>query len=106
MQIDRRNEAGLEILALSGRITMLEGTEPLRERFATSLAEGRRHFLFDLRELQFLDSASIGDLIACLRQASEQAGSVRLLVVPDGTVDRVLRLSAMDRLFEILDEQP
>ncbi len=106
VEIRSRNEGGVEIFAMSGRMTILDGAEPLRRRFQQSLDEGHRHFLFDLRELLFLDSASIGEMVACLKRASDQAGSIKLLVSPDGTIDCVIRLSAMERVFEVLYEEP
>ena len=101
MEIGSRNEGGLEIFVISGRMTVLDGAEPLRLRFKRSAAEGHLHFLFDLRELLFMDSASIGEMIACLKHASEQSGSVRLLVSEGGTIDKVIRLSGMNRIFEV-----
>ena len=101
MEIQIRNEGGVEVFALSGRITILAGVDLLRSRFKGSLGEGHRHFLFDLRELRFMDSASIGEMVACLKRASEQSGSVRLLLKEGGTIDKVIRLSGMDRVFDV-----
>ena len=101
MEIQRRSEADLEVFVMSGRLTILDGADPLRLQFKQALDEGRLHFVFDLRELRFIDSASIGEMIACLRQASDQSGSVRLLVSEGGTIDKVIRLSGVDKVFEV-----
>ena len=101
MEIHSRNEGGVEIFSLSGRITILAGADLFRGRFKCSLAEGHRHFVFDLRDLRFMDSASIGEMVACLKRAREQSGSVKLLISPGGTIDDLVRLSAMDRIFEV-----
>jgi anti-anti-sigma factor len=96
-----RNDGGLEIFHLSGRITSLEGVEPLRRRFKEAVSEGRRKFLFDLRELAFMDSASLGEICACLKRASEVSGTVELLVKPRGTIDETIRLSGLHRVFHV-----
>ena len=101
MEIQSRFEAGMEIFVMSGCMTILDGAEPLRLRFKHSVDEGRLHFLFDLRDLRFIDSASIGEMIACLKQASEQSGSVRLLLSEGGTIDKVIWLSGVNQLFEV-----
>ena len=101
MEVHSRNEKGVEILSLSGRITLLAGADLFRSRFQCSLEQGHRHFVFDLRELRFMDSASIGEMVACLKRAREQSGSVKLLISPGGTIDELIRLSAMDRVFEV-----
>ncbi len=99
MEIQSRFEAGTEIFVMSGCMTILDGAEPLRLRFKDAVKEGHLHFLFDLRDLRFIDSASIGEMIACLKQASEQSGSVRLLVSEGGTIDKVISLSGMHKVF-------
>jgi anti-anti-sigma factor len=86
---------------LSGRITLLDGVEPVRRRFKEAVREGHRHFLFDLRELLFMDSSSIGELVACLKRASEVSGTVELLLKPDGTVDETIRLSGLQQVFRV-----
>ena len=101
MEIQCRNDRGVEIFSLSGRITILAGVDLFRTRFKSSLDEGHRHFVFDLRDLRFMDSASIGEMVASLKRAREQSGSVKLLISPGGTIDELIRLSAMDRVFEV-----
>jgi anti-anti-sigma factor len=101
VEIRSRNDGGLRVFVLSGRITLLDGVEPLRSHFKEAVSEGQRHFLFDLRELLFLDSASIGELVACLKRASDVSGTVKLLLKPHGTIDDIIRLSAMHRVFHV-----
>jgi anti-anti-sigma factor len=101
VEIRSRNDGDLLVFVLTGRITLLDGVEPLRNRFKKAMSEGHRHFLFDLRELLFLDSSSIGELVACLKQASEVSGTVKLLLKPDGTIDQIIRLSAMHQVFHV-----
>ena len=101
MEIQTRNERGVLVFTLSGRITLLAGPELFRSRFKRSLEEGHRHFVFDLRDLRFMDSASIGEMVACLKRAHERSGTVKLLISPGGTIDDLIRLSAMDRVFEV-----
>ena len=96
-----RNDAGLEIFELSGRITSLDGVQPLRRRFREAVSEGRRHFLFDLRKALFMDSSSIGEMCACLKRAADASGSVQLLVKPGSTIDDTIRLSALHRVFHV-----
>jgi len=101
VEIRSRNDGDLLVFVLTGRITPLDGVESLRNRFKQAVSEGHRHFLFDLRELLFLDSSSIGELVACLKRASEVSGTVKLLLKPDGTIDQIIRLSAMHQVFHV-----
>ena len=38
-------------------------------------------------------------MIACLKQARERSGSVKLLVSEGGTIDKVISLSGMHKVF-------
>lgn len=105
MEIRSRDDEGLKVFVLTGRITLLDGVEPLRNLFREAVNEGHRHFLFDLRELLFLDSSSIGELVACLKRASEVSGTVKLLLKPHGTIDQIIRLSAMHRVFHVFYDE-
>jgi anti-anti-sigma factor len=101
VELRRRSDGELEVFELSGRLTWLEGVEPLRQTFREAVSEGRRSFLFDLRELRFMDSSSVGELCACLKRAAELSGSVKLLVRPNSTIDQTIRLSALHRVFHV-----
>jgi anti-anti-sigma factor len=91
----------LAVFALSGRLTSLDGVEPLRRRFREAVSEGHRHFLFDLRQALFMDSSSIGEMCACLKRAAEVSGSVQLLVKQDSIIDETIRLAALHQVFRI-----
>ena len=105
MEIRCRNDGDLMVFVLFGRMTLLDGAEPLRRLFKEAVSDGHRHFLFDLRDLLFMDSSSIGELVACLKRASEQSGTVKLLVKPDSTIDDIIRLSGMYRVFEVFHNE-
>ena len=75
MEMRFYDDGGLAIFELSGRITSLDGVEPLRRRFREAVSQGHRHYLFDLRQALFMDSSSIGEMCACLKRASEVSGS-------------------------------
>ncbi len=101
MEIQVRNDDGVEFFELTGRITILAGADLLRSRFERSLEEGHRHFVFDLRELLFMDSASIGEMLICLKHANEQSGSVRLLLLEGGSIDEVIRTCGLKQVFDV-----
>jgi anti-anti-sigma factor len=96
-----RYDGDLVVFELSGRITSIDGAEPLRQRFREAVNEGHRNFLFDLRELLFMDSPSIGEMCACFKRASDVSGTVELLVKPHGTIDQVIRLSGLQHVFHV-----
>ena len=56
----------------------------------------------DLTKVDFMDSSSLGSLVTCLKRIREQDGRL-VLVGVGGTPMKVLTLTGLDRVFEIVD---
>lgn len=69
------------------------------------LIEGGAHkLLIDLSEVKYLDSASIGGLVDLYRQATERAGSLKLLGLQE-RVERMVSLVGVHNLIDIFREE-
>jgi anti-anti-sigma factor len=95
----------LDLLRFGGSLTLANTDGPIRDAVGELLHAGRRSFLFDLREVSFMDSASIGETVACTKRVREAGGVLKLLVEPGSEVERVLTLSALDRVMEIFRDR-
>jgi anti-anti-sigma factor len=73
------------------------------ESFRSWLESGRRRFVLDLRELTYIDSALIAEIIASLKRAAERSGTLELVTAPRSNVSEILRVTALDRVFRIHD---
>lgn len=51
----------------------------------------------------YVDSTGLGVLVAGLKQATDQGGSL-CLVAPPPSVERTLRITGLDRLFPVVTE--
>lgn len=69
----------------------------LRERIIHLLAAGTRHIVADLREVDFLDSTTLGALVGSLKRLREQDGSLSLVA----NTDRTLRIFKLTRLVHV-----
>ena len=105
MAIDSRKIGSVSVLGFKGRLTKNSGDLAMRERFASLLDAGERHFVFDFREVPYLDSAAIGETVACLKRAREQQGAVKIVLVPGGRPSELFRLTSLDRAFEIYADE-
>jgi anti-sigma B factor antagonist len=56
--------------------------------------------VFDLSELEFIDSTGIGALVSCLRQAHGSEAEIRLCAL-NQSVQAVFDLVRLNRVFEI-----
>jgi anti-sigma B factor antagonist len=90
LSINRRDEAGGVVLALSGELDVVSAPE-LALCLNELLAESHERVVLDLSELAFVDSAGISVLIKA-RQDAESNGPTLVLARPTEQVHRVFAL--------------
>ncbi len=66
------------------------------------LAESQAKVVFDMRRVQFVDSAGIGAIICCLRELSAEGGDLKLCHVAK-PVRGLFELVRLHRLLDILN---
>ena len=100
----RRTEGPIEVLELSGKITIGEGEAELRRDVQDLLDSGRRKILISLERVGFMDSAGLGELVACYKRANENGGRIKILR-PSGKVADLLSLTKITEIFEIYEDE-
>jgi anti-sigma B factor antagonist len=76
-----------------------------RDWVRSSIRNGQRNIEVDLSQTTFIDSCGLGALIALHKTACSREGTLRLLN-PQPSVQQVLQLTRMHRLFEIVRTTP
>jgi len=104
MKASIRNVGKVAIVDLSGKITIGEGDVVLRERVTELLDGGQKHILLNLEKVGYMDSAGIGELVACYKRAKEKTGTVKLLN-PSGKVYDLLQLTKLEEIFETYKDE-
>jgi anti-anti-sigma factor len=95
-------EHGNEIVVVSPQGTLDSHTVPeLRTCIDQLIDGGTTRVVLDLQEVPFLDSAGLAVLVATQRRAREAGGGVVLTWPRDEAVQRILRLTRFDRVFQI-----
>jgi anti-sigma B factor antagonist len=94
----------VSVVDLSGKITIGEGDVVLRDKVLELLDGGHSKILLSLEKVSYMDSAGIGELVACFKKAREKGGTVKLLK-PSGKVEDLLQLTKLWEVFEIFDEE-
>ncbi|PIW20438.1 MAG: anti-sigma factor antagonist, partial [Armatimonadetes bacterium CG17_big_fil_post_rev_8_21_14_2_50_66_6] len=79
MKIYQRNEQGVDILELEGRITIGEGDVMMREAILGLLGQGHTNILLNMGRVTYMDSSGVGELLSCLTQVTEAGGRFKLL---------------------------
>jgi anti-sigma B factor antagonist len=104
MKTKVRSIGKVSILDLSGKITIGEGDVILREEVNKLLETDRKSILLNLDKVTYMDSAGIGELVACFKRASESGAKLKLLN-PSGRVSDLLSLTKLQQVFEIFSEE-
>ena len=74
MKATVRHIGKIAVVDLSGKITIGEGDVVLRERVTELLEGGHQRLLLNLERVSYMDSAGIGELVACYKRAKEKDG--------------------------------
>ena len=104
MQIKQRTVGPVEIVELSGKITVGEGEVELRKRVQGMIEGGNKKILLSLEKVGFMDSAGLGELVACYKRANQKGGTIKILR-PSGKVADLLSLTKITEIFEIFDDE-
>jgi anti-sigma B factor antagonist len=97
-----RSVSDAVVLDLTGKLCVLEHT--LRERIKAFLEEGRRHFVLNLAAVTYIDSDGLGELISIWTSIRKVNGRLALLH-PAQRVQDLFRITKLDTLFEIFDDE-
>jgi len=103
LTISSRSSNNVEILVLSGRLTLGEGTSELRETARKALDKGS-NILIDLSGVDYIDSAGLGELVSAYASAASRNLAVKL-ARPLKRVDSLLHITKMYSTFEIFEDE-
>jgi anti-sigma B factor antagonist len=99
MKAKVRQVGQVAVVDIEGKITIGEGDMVLRDRVVDLLDKGSHAIVLNLEKVTYMDSAGIGELVACYKRAKEKGGTVKLLN-PSGKVLDLLTLTKLEEVFE------
>ena len=100
-----RKSGNVAVIDLKGGMTIAGGTGKLRSQINDAVAAGYKHVLINLKELNYLDSAGMGELVSACTTMRNLGGDLRL-VSPQDRVRNLLQMTKLASIFAIYgDEQ-
>ncbi|EKD82538.1 MAG: Anti-sigma factor antagonist [uncultured bacterium] len=99
MQIEKKSESGIDILQLSGSLD-LQHVAAFKQQVNIILKTGQNKIVFDLENLEFIDSAGLEAFLSSLVTAKKMGGAVALAGVRKA-VARVFEITRMNKAFKI-----
>lgn len=95
----RTSDNNVAIVELSGRIVLGDGSGLVRNTIKDLLKEGRKDILLDLKDVTYMDSAGLGELVGAYASVTSAGGRIKLLNA-QGRVSEVLATTKLYTIFE------
>ena len=102
MKTALRQIGDVTVVDISGRITLGEGNVALRGTVHNLLDKGNKKILLNLREVHYVDSSGIGELVGTCKAVRSQGGELKLVNLSK----RVHDLFQMTKLFAVFQIEP
>ncbi len=99
MRIEEREVGDVLILDLSGKLTIGEGDELLKDKINSLIQQGRRKLVLNLAGVPYIDSAGLGEIVRTYTTVSRQGGKLKLL----NLTKRIQDLLAITKLLTVFD---
>jgi anti-sigma B factor antagonist len=74
-----RHSANVAIVDLAGHITLGEGSGMVRNTIKDLVKAGHKNILLNLKEVGYIDSAGLGELVGAYASVTNIGGSIKLL---------------------------
>ena len=104
MPISVRAQGDVRIIELSGAFTPGHRSSDLGQTLGRLLDEGARQIVVDLGAVNLLDSAGLGELIACRKRTLARGGDIRV-IRPSAMTRDPLELLSVNRILQVFDDE-
>ena len=99
-----RQQGDVTVVDLGGRITMGDSWGMLRDAVKRLIAEGRLQILLNMKDVSYIDSAGLGELVGSYATMTNQGGRMKL-VHAENKVRDVLLVTRLYSVFESFNDE-
>jgi anti-sigma B factor antagonist len=104
MTTNIRKLGGVTIVDISGRIVLGEESAALRDLVCDLLSKEHRQILFNLAEVNYIDSAGLGALVGAFTSVRKQKGELKLLNLTNKVHD-LMQITKLYTVFDIMNDE-
>ena len=104
MKASNRQVDGINIVDMSGRITLGEGSVVLRDTIRDLVGKGQKKMLLNLGDVTYIDSSGIGELVSAFTAVRREGGELKLLKLTNKVHD-LLQITKLYTVFDIKDDE-
>jgi anti-sigma B factor antagonist len=99
VKLTNRQVGDVTVIDVAGRITLGEGSSTLRDALRDLVKTDHKKILLNLKEVSYIDSSGIGELVSAYTTITNQGGHLKLL----GLTHRVKDLLQITKLYTVFD---
>jgi anti-sigma B factor antagonist len=104
MKASTRQVGGVTIVDISGRIVLGEESAALRDLVRDLLFKEHKRIVFNLGDVNYIDSSGLGYLVSTFASVRKQGGELKLLNLTNKVHD-VLQITKLYTVFDIKDDE-
>ncbi len=105
MTVEVRSKGCVNVLDVVGKLTFGPEDVKLPETFAGLLASGQRLFIFNLLKTSYIDSAGIGEILACYKGARQRDGTVKIVTRAGSKTHDLFVITRLNHVFELFSDE-
>jgi anti-sigma B factor antagonist len=95
---------GVVVVDLSGRLTIGEPVQSLRDTIRGFVDDGDLRFVLNLAEVAYIDSSGLGELVSTYTTIRNRKGDVKLLKLTNKAKD-LLQMTKLLTVFDTYDDE-
>ena len=92
------------VIDVAGQIKLGAGAVSLRDRLRDLVGTNQKNILVSLREVNYIDSSGIGELVAGFTRVRDKGGQLKLLNLTQRVKD-LLRHTKLYTVFDVHDDE-
>jgi len=104
LETSTREVDGVTIVDIRGRIVLGEESAALRDSVHDLLSKGQKKILFNLKDVNYIDSSGLGSLVSAFTSVRKQGGELKLLHLTNKVQD-VMQITKLYTIFDILNDE-
>lgn len=104
MEIEERDNGGVMILDLKGKLTIGEGDELLKDKVNSLIQQGHQKLLLNLEGVPYVDSAGLAEIVRTYTTVSRQGGKLKLLNLTK-RIEDLLAITKLLTVFETFESE-
>lgn len=104
LKMRTREVQGVMVIDLSGQITMGEACAAIRDEIRDEIGHGFRKILLNLGEVNYIDSAGLGELTSAYTSVKNRDGVLKLVNLTKRVHD-LMQITKLYTVFDVSDDE-